>query len=219
MICTSGTNVDAKANRIIRFAAALWHGDRGRRGNVEAYLGEAQQIVDALPGLDRDEVIELASGGRIADLWTTEVVMSRGLGALQREIKRMLTRAHEVDTGALRFTDMRAVLVINHGGKPEKGDTLQPTHERSLKRALKGLVDRGDVLIVGGKGGPGDPRRYMTVETFASIANRKKVEDTAEAKQVVAEMAEAVAKVQARGGIGSIIERAKRQRTSKKRSR
>jgi hypothetical protein len=47
---------DAKANRIIRFAAALWHGDRGRRGSVEAYLAEAKQIVDALPGLDREAV-------------------------------------------------------------------------------------------------------------------------------------------------------------------
>ena len=45
---------------VVRFAAALWRGDRGRRGNLEAYLGEAQQIADALPGLDREEVIELA---------------------------------------------------------------------------------------------------------------------------------------------------------------
>jgi hypothetical protein len=52
---------DAKATRIIRFAAALWHGDRGRLGNVEAYLAEAKQIADALPGLDREDEIELGA--------------------------------------------------------------------------------------------------------------------------------------------------------------
>lgn len=58
---------DAKANRIIRFAAALWHGDRGRRGGLEAYVAEAQQIIDALPGLDREEVIELGAGATPLD--------------------------------------------------------------------------------------------------------------------------------------------------------
>jgi hypothetical protein len=53
-------NADAKANRIVRFASALWHGDRDRRGSLEAYITEAKQIADALPGLDREDVIELA---------------------------------------------------------------------------------------------------------------------------------------------------------------
>jgi hypothetical protein len=55
---------DAKAQRIIRFAAALWHGDRGRRGNVEAYFAEAKQIADALPGLEREDEIELGQESR-----------------------------------------------------------------------------------------------------------------------------------------------------------
>jgi hypothetical protein len=107
----------------------------------------------------------------------------------------MLTRAHEVDIGPLRFTDMRAVLVIDHGGNPKKGGKLKPAFERSLKRALKSLVDRGDVLILSGKGGPGDPYCYVTVESFASAASEKKITDTAKAKQIVAQMADAVAKV------------------------
>ena len=57
---------DEKAKRIIRFASALWHGDRGRLGHVEAYLTEAKQIADALPGLDREDVIELAQETRSA---------------------------------------------------------------------------------------------------------------------------------------------------------
>ena len=55
---------DEKAKRIVRFASALWHGDRGRLGNVEAYLAEAKQIADALPGLDRDDVIDLLHESR-----------------------------------------------------------------------------------------------------------------------------------------------------------
>ncbi len=37
-------------------------------------------------------------------------------------------------------------------GNLEK-DKLNPTVERTLKRVLKTLVDRADVVIVGGKGG------------------------------------------------------------------
>jgi hypothetical protein len=39
------------------------------------------------------------------------------------------------------------------------------------------LVDRGDVLIVGGKGGPGDPRRYVTVERIARIGDGRGAEN------------------------------------------
>jgi hypothetical protein len=53
------SQTDKKAERILRFASALWHGDRGSRGNFEAYILEAKQVVDALPGLDREDVIEL----------------------------------------------------------------------------------------------------------------------------------------------------------------
>jgi hypothetical protein len=76
--------------------------------------------------------------------------MSRGLGALQREIKLRLDRGFQL-FGPLRFVDIRGVFTIEAGGKPELGDRPDPTRERSLKRALKGLVDRGDVVIVAGK--------------------------------------------------------------------
>jgi len=121
--------------------------------------------------------------------------MSRGLGDVQREIKRMLTVMFDTYGAVMGFTDIRACFIAKHGGDPENGDRLTPTHERSLKRALKGLVDRGDVLVVGGEGGPGDPYRYTTIEDFAGTANGKKVKDTAHAKQIVAEMQEAVMKV------------------------
>jgi hypothetical protein len=91
-------------------------------------------------------------------------------------------------------------------GNPENGDRLSPTRERSLKRALKGLVDRGDVLICGGNGGPGDSYRYTTVECFAG-ATGKKVKDTAHAKQIVAELQDAVMKVRATGGIDAAVAR------------
>jgi hypothetical protein len=57
------SQTDRKAERIVRFASALWHGDRGSRGGFEAYMVEAKQIVDALPGLDCEDVIELKRGG------------------------------------------------------------------------------------------------------------------------------------------------------------
>ena len=40
--------------------------------------------------------------------------------------------------------------------------------ERSLRRAIKALLDRGEIFVIAGEGGPGDPRRYVTVECFAS---------------------------------------------------
>jgi hypothetical protein len=99
-----------------------------------------------------------------------EGAMSRGLGALQRQVKEVLDRALDIGSGALPFARLRDFFVIEHGGRPEDGDRLSEAQERSLKRALKGLVDRGDVLIVGGKGGPRDPRRYVTVERLAARA-------------------------------------------------
>jgi hypothetical protein len=124
--------------------------------------------------------------------------MSRGLGALQREIKRVLDIVFEHDQIAMRFADIRSAFVMMHGGNPEQ-DVLTPTLERSLKRALKGLVDRGDVLIVRGEGGPGDPRSYTTVESFASAADGEKVKDTAHAKQIIVELHDAVTKMRMRG--------------------
>jgi hypothetical protein len=45
-----------------------------------------------------------------------------------------------------------------------------------------------------GNGGPGDPRRYTTVECFAS-ATGETVKDTAHAKAIVAEMSDALSKM------------------------
>jgi hypothetical protein len=63
----------------------------------------------------------------------------------------------------------------------------------TLRRAIKGLVDRGEILA-SGNGGPGDPRRYTTVECFAS-ATGETVKDTAHAKAIVAEMSDALSKM------------------------
>jgi hypothetical protein len=142
--------------------------------------------------------------------------MSRGLGQLQVEIKHMLARGFEV-YGPLRFADIRAVMVIEHGGNPENGDKMRPSVERSLKRALKGLVDRGDVLIITGKGGPGDPRRYVTVESFAGIAlgDASKVRDTAHAKSVLIELQDAVTKATERGGVAAAVAKRKHRQAAK----
>ena len=117
--------------------------------------------------------------------------MPRGLGKQQRHVKDMLHRAFDAKIGALTFAHIRGVEIMNLGGDPER-DKLNPSHERSLKRALKRLVDRGDVVITGGKGGVADPYRYTTIEAFAEAAVGHKV-DTAEAKKIVADLAEAVA--------------------------
>lgn len=107
--------------------------------------------------------------------------MSRGLGALQREIKAVLDRSFDLGTGALLFSALRAAFVIKAGGRPEQGDTLSEARERSLKRALKGLVDRGDVITHGAV----RPRSYVTVEKMASFFCDE-VKNTAHAKQVFA---------------------------------
>jgi hypothetical protein len=77
-----------------------------------------------------------------------------------------------------------------------KGNALQPAFERSLRRAIKGLLDRGDILVIKGEGGPGDPRHYVTVEWFASAATGETVKDTAHAKAFVAELSEVEASQQ-----------------------
>jgi len=96
--------------------------------------------------------------------------MSRGLGELQREIKDALTILwnHKQPT---RFAEIRWCLLVRHGG--EEGDTLEPTLERSMRRALTGLLDRGDVVIVGGRGTSGSPREFANVEDFAALYVRK----------------------------------------------
>jgi hypothetical protein len=111
--------------------------------------------------------------------------MSRGLGKLQHSIKRMIWAAEDYGASGIRFGDMRNAVVTRNGGTLNR-DKLRPTHERSLKRAMKTLVDRGDVLIIAGNGRPGDPYRYVTVEAMASRYTNRKITDTAEAKKVCA---------------------------------
>jgi hypothetical protein len=122
--------------------------------------------------------------------------MSRGLGELPREIKDALTFLwnHKQTT---QFANIRAVVLIRHGG--EGGDTMESTYERSMRRALKGLLDGGDVVIFDGKGGPGDPHRYANVEDFASLYVRKgrKVRDATHAKEILLKVNAEAAKVRA----------------------
>jgi hypothetical protein len=47
-----------------------------------------------------------------------------------------------------------------------------PSTNDSLKRALKGLLDRGDVLVASGAGGPDAPYHYVAVETVAAATAR-----------------------------------------------
>jgi hypothetical protein len=102
---------------------------------------------------------------------------------------------------------------VEHGGDPEAGDKLRPSVERALKRALKTLVDRGDVLIFGGEGGVGDPYRYITVESFAGTAlgGQDKVKNTAHAKAVLAVLQDAMTKATERGGVAAAVAKAKRR--------
>ena len=124
--------------------------------------------------------------------------MSRGLGALQREIKAVLDRSFDLGTGALPYSALRAVFVINAGSRSERGNTLPEARERSLRRALRGLVARGDVIAHGAV----RPRYYVTVEKMASFFCDE-VESTAHARQVFAkanaEAEIALAKLRSKG--------------------
>ncbi len=95
--------------------------------------------------------------------------MSRGLGKLQREIKRILQQPWDDDLPALPFASIRGVFIMSAGGNPET-DRMYPTFERKLKRSLRALVDRGDVIRAGA-GGQKDPFRYATIEAVADEPN------------------------------------------------
>jgi hypothetical protein len=123
--------------------------------------------------------------------------MSKGLGERQVEIKEMLAILWRRKLRT-QFADIRACLLYAHGGEVGE-DTLAPTYERALWRGLRGLIARGDVVVIGGRGTSGSPRQYATVEDFARLSG-KKVRDTAHAKEIAAEApltaAEMVAAVQ-----------------------
>jgi hypothetical protein len=95
------------------------------------------------------------------------------------------------DCGPLGIADLWQWLIARAGGGRE--DALRPARERSQRRAIKGPVFRGEILA-SGNGGPGDPRRYTTVECFAS-ATGETVKDTGHAKAIVAEMSDALSKM------------------------
>jgi hypothetical protein len=73
----------------------------------------------------------------------------------------MIEAAEDYGAVGVTFADIRSASIVRDGGEP-KGDKLRPTYERSLRRALETLVDRGDVLISDGTGRPGNPYRYTT---------------------------------------------------------
>jgi CheY-like chemotaxis protein len=116
-------------------------------------------------------------------------VMSRGLGSLQRDIKEALTKVADNGYGPLGIAGLRQWLVARAGGDPEL-DTLRPAGERSLRRAINALLDRGEIFVIAGEGGPGDPRRDVTVECFANTLKGETVKDTAHAKAIVAELSD-----------------------------
>ena len=102
--------------------------------------------------------------------------MSRSLGGLQRVIQAVLLEHN----GPLQYGQIRTQLVLTKINFTSK----LRTRDRSLKRALKWLVDRGEVIIVGGKGGPSEPYRYVAIESIASTFKGEKVTDIAEAKKI-----------------------------------
>jgi len=85
--------------------------------------------------------------------------MSKGLGRLQQAIKRSIQEAERYGVRAVTYAAIRNAAVIRQGG------SLRPTFERSLKRALKTLTDRGELIIVDGKGGRWSPYSYATRES------------------------------------------------------
>lgn len=102
--------------------------------------------------------------------------MSRGLGSLQRDIKNIFQYCADDGIGALTFADIRAVALHREGVSREdlKNYRFKPAFERSMKRALKTLVDRREVVIVGGKGGQLDPYRYTTLKAIWAPKRRRK---------------------------------------------
>jgi hypothetical protein len=102
--------------------------------------------------------------------------MSRGLGELQRSIKDFLIRAQEYNAGGkpvvVTFADIRVMTLAGHCGADYAKYKMLPTFERSLKRALKTLVDRGEVVVVKGKGRAGDPYLYCITEIWKAHHKR-----------------------------------------------
>jgi hypothetical protein len=107
--------------------------------------------------------------------------MSRGIGKLQRHIKAYLQSSYAAGSGPRTFAHF-----CRHLMSQERSTRLDPTYLRSIKRGLKSLVNRGDIIIVKGVGGPIDPYHYSTFEDFVAHASMlgKRVNDRAHAKEI-----------------------------------
>jgi hypothetical protein len=88
--------------------------------------------------------------------------MCRGTGVLQRRIKAELESAIDRGVLSLRFSDL-CVCIAGAGGK------LSQARKRSLHRALQGLVDRKDIVIVGGVGRVDDPYQFAPHDPTAGL--------------------------------------------------
>lgn len=72
--------------------------------------------------------------------------MSRGLGKLQRQIKQILTESGAAGTNKDLYDIIAWAVGIRTDADPEHP---LPEHlRRSIRRALKGLVERGEVLHI-----------------------------------------------------------------------
>ena len=104
--------------------------------------------------------------------------MSRGLGLLQREIKEVLAILWRTKSPT-RFDEIALGLLLRYDGAEDIW------FERSARRALDGLLKRGDVVVIGGRGTSSSPRHFMCVEDFARLSG-KKPRNTADAKKIAA---------------------------------
>ena len=116
--------------------------------------------------------------------------MSRGQGSLQRDIKEVLTKTIRHGYGPLGIDELRQWFIARAGAARE--DALRPAGMLPATRHQG--TGRPGRDTTSGNGGPGDPRRYTTVECFAS-ATGETVKDTAHAKAIVAEMSDALSKM------------------------
>jgi hypothetical protein len=84
------------------------------------------------------------------------------LASFQRRIKTELELAINRGALSLRFSDL-CVCIAGAGGK------LSAPRKRSLHRALQGLVDRKDIVIVAGVGRVDDPYQYAPNDPLAGL--------------------------------------------------
>jgi hypothetical protein len=81
--------------------------------------------------------------------------MSRGPGRMQRALF-VLVRRHGKP---MTFREMCISFMQANGENSPDTKLIKPTFQRSMRRALKKMVDDGSLMALG-DGGPGDPKRY-----------------------------------------------------------